>query len=180
LLTDTRSHYGLITIVLHWLGAAAMLYLWFGAPDDQGGRLHPDASSHIALGSGLALLLLARIAWRLGSVNPAPLSPNTTLNVIASIVKALLLVDTLVIVGTGFCSVWFKGNAVSLFGGVPLPNLVGTHTELAFPTHILHSISTNLIFLALLGLHVLGAVKHLVWDRDGTFSRMLWPRSEAA
>ena len=126
-------------------------------------------------------MLLARIFWRLASVNPTPLSANSALNTVASIVKMLLLLDILLILGTGMLGVWFKGEPISIFGVLPLPNLVGVNPGLAGPMRGLHSLSTNLIFPALLGLHVLGALKHIVFDRDGTFSRMVWPRgSEAA
>jgi cytochrome b561 len=179
MLTDTRNGYGAIAICLHWAGAIAMLYLWLTGPDDHGGPASASTASHIAIGSGLAILLLARVAWRLASVNPAPLSQNAVLNTVASIVKMLLLVDLLVIIGTGFLSVWFKGDPISLFGVVALPNLVGVHADWAFPMHIAHSISTNLVFTVLLGLHVLGALKHVLVDRDGTFMRMVWPRGES-
>jgi len=180
MLTDTKAGYGLIAISLHWLGAIAMAYLWFNAPDDHGGRLSVSAASHIALGSGLGILLLARIFWRLASVNPAPLSPNTTLNSVASVVKMLLLLDILLILVTGMLGVWFKGESINLFGVLALPNLVGVNTSLMGPMRGLHSLSTNLIFPALLGLHVLGAFKHVIFDRDGTFGRMIWPRGESA
>ena len=180
MLTDTRAGYGAIAILLHWITAVALAYLWFTAPDDQGGRITVDSSSHIAAGGGLAALFLARILWRLGSANPAPLSASTGLNTVASIVKMLLLLDILLIVGTGMLGVWFAGKPVSLFGLATLPNIVGTNASLAGPMRGLHSLSTNLILPALVGLHVLGALKHLVIDRDGTFGRMLWPRSNEA
>jgi len=181
MLADTKTGYGAIAILLHWLGAIAMGYLWFTAPDDHGGRIVVSDASHIAIGSGLGLLLLARIFWRMASVNPAPLSSNTALNTVASIVKMLLLLCILMILATGTLGVWFKGGSINLFGVVPLPNLVGANPDWVREMHILHSMSTNLIFPALLGLHVLGALKHVVFDRDGTFMRIVWPRgSEAA
>jgi cytochrome b561 len=180
MLTDTKAGYGAISIVLHWLAAAAMIYLYLNAPDDHGGRLQVSAASHIALGTGFGLLLLARIFWRLASTNPAPLSHNAGLNTVASIVKMLLLVDILVILATGMLGVWFKGEPVTVFGLWTLPNPVGVNATLMGPMRGLHSLSTNVVFLGLLGLHVLGALKHIVWDRDGTFSRMVWPKGERA
>jgi len=180
MLTDTKAGYGAISILLHWLGAAAMIYLFLNAPDDHGGRLSVSAASHIALGTGFGLLLLARIFWRLASTNPSPLSQNAGLNTVASIVKMLLLVDILVILATGMLGVWFKGEPVTVFGLFTLPNPVGINASLMGPMRGLHSLSTNVIFLGLLGLHVLGAAKHVVWDRDGTFGRMVWPRGERA
>lgn len=180
MLTDTGNGYGTIAILLHWTAAIAIAYLWWTAPDDHGGRLVVSDASHIALGSGLGLLLLARIFWRLASTSPKPLSTNAALNTVASLVKIGLLLDILLIIGTGLLTVWFKGGTVSLFGVVPLPNLVGIHADLEGPVRGLHSLSTNLILPALVGLHLLGALKHVVWDRDGTFGRMVRPRSSKA
>jgi cytochrome b561 len=181
MLTDTRNGYGAVAILLHWFAAVAMIYLWLTGPDNHGGSAGASTASHIAIGSGLAIFLIARVLWRLASVNPTSLSANTALNTVAAIVKMLLLLDLLLIIGTGMLGVWFKGDPISLlFGAVPLPNLVGVHTDLVRPMHGLHSLSTNLIFPALLGLHVLGALKHLVWDRDGTVARMIWPRRQEA
>ena len=181
MLSDTRNGYGSISIVLHWVTAIALAYLWFNAPDDHGGRSAVDSTSHIALGTGLATLFLARILWRLGSTNPAPLSSSSTLNMLASAVKTLLLLDIILIVGTGMLGVWFEGKPVSLFGLVTVPNLVGINPDYARPMHGLHSLSANLILPVLVGLHVLGALNHVVWDRDGTFGRMIWlRRNEAA
>jgi len=180
MLTDSKSTYGLVTIVLHWFAVIAIGYLWLNAPDDHGGQRSVSDASHIALGSGLGVLLIARVLWRLGSVNPKPLSANALLNGVASAVKMALLLDILLIIGTGLLTVWFKGDPVSLFGQWTLPNLVGAHPDMVRSVRGLHSLSTNLILPVLLGLHVLGAIKHLVWDRDGTVARMIWPRSEAA
>ena len=179
MLADTQKGFGWISILLHWLGAVAMAYLWFTAPDDHGGTVVVSAASHISLGAGLGLFLLARIAWRLSSVSPEALGSNSALNIVAKSVKMLLLLDILLILGTGVLGEWFAGHAISAFGSIPLPTLLGANEGLVRPMRALHSLSTNLILPALLGLHVLGALKHLAFDRDGTFTRMIWPARQA-
>ena len=179
MLIDTRHGFGWISILLHWLGAVALAYLWFTGPDDNGGRVSVSADWHIAMGAGLGLFLLARIAWRLTSISPEPLSAGTTLNGVAKAVKMLLLIDILLIVATGVLGVWFAGKPISLFGAIPLPALVSANPGLVGPMRGMHSLSTNLALPILVGLHVLGALKHVVWDRDGTFGRMIWPARQA-
>ena len=115
----------------------------------------------------------------MASVSPQPLNENALLNTVAKAVKILLLLDILLMLGSGVLAVWFAGNAISAFGVLPLPALLGATPGLAGPMRGLHSLSANLILPALLGLHVLGALKHAVWDRDGTFGRMLWPARQA-
>jgi cytochrome b561 len=177
MLRDTRQSFGDISIALHWLAAIAIAYLWLTGPDDHGGSASIATQSHIAMGSGLGVFLVARVLWRLASVNPDPLSQSTALNRVASAVKMLLLLDLLLILATGLLGVWFAGQPVRLFDAYQLPDLVGAQAGLVRPMRGLHSLSTNLLLPLLLGLHVAGAVKHLVWDRDGTFGRMLRVRS---
>lgn len=178
MLTDTRSGYGPISILLHWSAAIAILYLWL-----TGQSIDHSAESvrltHIAMGSGLAILLLARVAWRAASVNPAPLSSVRVLNLIASAVKVLLLLDIVVAIFTGFLMVWFEGRTVDVFGVLPLPSPFAAARAYSMPMRGLHSASTN-AFVILVGLHVLGALKHVVWDRDGTLARMIYPRQDVS
>ena len=174
MLTDTRNGYGLISILLHWAAAVAIGYLWIsGQSIEHSGD--SNRLAHIAMGSGLAILLLARVLWRAFSTSPAPLSGSRVLNVVASAVKGLLLLDILIAIATGFLIVWFEGRAVDVFGVWSLPSPFAANHALGGPMRGIHSLSTNL-FLPLVGLHVLGALKHIVWDRDGTFGRMIWPR----
>jgi cytochrome b561 len=179
MIRDTKFSYGSISILFHWLGALALAYLWFTGPDDHGGSASVATANHIAMGAGLGLFLLARIAWRMASVSPAPLSSNGMLNTVATVVKMLLLIDILLILATGVLGVWFGGQAINAFGSIPLPTLVPPAPHFVGPMRGLHSLSANLILPALIGLHVLGALKHLVIDRDGTFSRMIWPARQA-
>ena len=89
------------------------------------------------------------------------------------------MLDILLILATGVLGIWFSGQSISAFGSIQLPSLAGANPGLVGPMRGLHSLSSNLILPALIGLHVLGALKHLVLDRDGTFGRMIWPARQA-
>jgi len=173
MLNDTRAGYGSISILLHWAAAAAIIYLWVLGKTMEHDQI--ARATHIAMGSGLAILLLARVLWRAFSVNPKPLGASTMLNVVASLVKVLLLLDIVLVVASGFLSVWLRGRAIDVFGLLTLPSPLTDDRSLAHTVSGLHEFGAN-AFLFLVGLHVLGALKHLVWDRDGTLKRMLWPR----
>jgi cytochrome b561 len=58
------------------------------------------------------------------------------------------------------------------FGVLPLPDLIGKSPELGDMLKEAHE-ALNLALLALVGLHVAGALKHTLIDRDGTLRRML-------
>jgi cytochrome b561 len=182
MLNDTQDRYGLIAILLHWGSALAIAYLWFLGPEEHGVDAATFAAAkaqHIAMASGLASLLIARILWRLSSTSPKPLSSNGWLNGVATAVKMLLLLDLLLILVTGFSQVWLRGETINVFGVLALPSPLPTNSSLALLLSGLHKLGTNIILLPLVGLHVLGALKHVVLDRDGTFGRMIWPARQA-
>jgi cytochrome b561 len=72
--------------------------------------------------------------------------------------------------------VWSAPRAITVFDLFSLPS--------PFPTRIvwLHDLAEDMhglakkLFWPLVVLHVGGAVKHLLLDRDRTFQRMLWVR----
>jgi polyisoprenoid-binding protein YceI len=73
---------------------------------------------------------------------------------------------------TGWIGSSAKGYAVSVFGWFTLPNLVGQNKELAHLCYLIHdTVAWGVI--ALIVLHVAGALKHAIIDRDGTLRRML-------
>jgi cytochrome b561 len=67
------------------------------------------------------------------------------------------------------------GFPVVLFGVLPLPDFVSVSEELAGLIKPLHKLSA-FTMMALVLLHVAGALKHQFVDRDGLLSRMGWGR----
>jgi cytochrome b561 len=173
MLTDTPKRFGLVSVVLHWLAAAVIIYMFVhGSGLDDA----PDRSYrawHVAIGSALAVPLIARVHWRLTSQSPEPLSASRWLNGIAATVRLALLFDIVLVLATGFLAVWMKGDPIVTIGGLVLPSPIPGAPSARHTVRELHSLFAHL-FVPLVALHVLGALKHLVWDRDGTFGRMLW------
>jgi len=65
------------------------------------------------------------------------------------------------------------GRPLDFFGLFTIPGLpLGTNKDLGGQIFDLHA-TGGTILLVLIGLHVLGAIKHLVIDRDGELFRML-------
>ena len=176
MLQDTRAAYGAISIILHWLAAALIIYLFIDGSGLDEATNPAMRASHIAIGAGAAILLLARVLWRLFSVSPAPLTAAPAMNIVATVVKAALLIDILAAVVTGFLTVWMDGQAVSVLGLFSLVSPFAAAHETALSLKGLHSLATHL-FVPIIGLHVLGTLKHVFWDKDGTFARMLWPKT---
>jgi cytochrome b561 len=173
MLNDTPTRFGLVSVVLHWFAAAAVIYMFV---DGSGLDDAPDRSYrawHVAVGSALAVPMFARVLWRFRLQSPEPLSASRWLNGIAATVKIALLLDIVLVVVTGFLAVWMRGDPVVTFDGVALPSPISGASSARHTVRELHSLFAHL-FVPLVALHVLGALKHLIWDRDGTFGRMIW------
>src|SRR5882672_8511786 len=73
---DGKNDFGWISILLHWIGAAAVLSLLF-----IGDSIHTPAAAdadhalrlHTTLGLGMYFLLWLRVVWRLAHKHPGPL-----------------------------------------------------------------------------------------------------------
>ena len=73
---------------------------------------------------------------------------------------------------TGYLGASFSGDAIGYFG-ISLPNWARGNDLLKEQFFAVHSFVAWLL-VVLIGIHVLGALKHLVIDKDGVFWRM-WP-----
>lgn len=166
-------------IWLHWIVAALMLFMLFLGDDfirvPRGGSLGGWApSAHASLGVTILLLGLARLSWRLG--HPPPALPRTMprWQVLAShsvhwafyiLMIALPVTGLLALVPYGVERLDVgQVRVVNLFPAAFLPNL-GAWTGVA------HDFVSNLA-QALVIVHVLAALKHQFWDKDGLLGRM--------
>jgi cytochrome b561 len=170
--------YRISSILLHWLAAALILTLFVigqmaeGQPRDTRRML---MGLHFSLGAIAVVVVLARVGWRFVAADGAPdRAPAGPLDTVATMVKHLLYLVMLVLIVTGPLAMMLDGKALDFFGlftvASPLPKM-----EIAKTFELAHGITTK-VFIALFALHALGALKHLVIDRDGVFSRMLVPR----
>jgi cytochrome b561 len=78
MLGNNRLRYGAVAMTLHWLLAAAILFmLWLGlfmtSLEETDPRTFPLFQLHKSIGLSILVLSLARLAWRLA--NPVPALP---------------------------------------------------------------------------------------------------------
>jgi len=182
-LRNTRQAYGWAAIALHWISAIGVIALYFlgeqmeEAPD----RAAKIAAQHLHVSVGVLLFtfLAARLLWSASQPAPQPLEAKRALRLAAKAVQGLFLLMILVLLVTGPLAVWSTGRAISVFDvfslASPLPRMPWLH-ELA---EEIHGAATKL-FWPLIVLHVGGALKHLIIDRDQTLQRMLWVRKGQA
>jgi cytochrome b561 len=173
-----EGRYTRTAMVLHWLIALAVLVqIGFGWYLQQVARRTPDrtiyVNTHKSTGMLIGLLILARVAWRLRHKPPAlPASLPAWERRAARVNHALLYACMLIMPLTGYAASNFSKFGVKFFNAVLLPPWgVDDPTTYAF-FNGLH-IATSYVFVALIGLHVLAALKHAAFSRPGILRRML-------
>jgi cytochrome b561/polyisoprenoid-binding protein YceI len=178
---NTKTSFGTVTRSFHWLTALVILTampLGLIANNLSSG---PESialkaqlfSLHKTIGVVAFFLGVARILWAFSQARPVPLHPERRLETLLAEAVHWLLYLSLVIVPL---SGWIHHAAVDGFApilwpfgqGLPFVPKSETVANLAGMAHWLF---TKLLAAAIL-LHVLGAVKHHLIDRDATLRRM--------
>ncbi len=173
----TRNRYATIAIVLHWLIASAIIVqilLAWRMQDLMTPLGFALTQLHKSVGISILLLSLARLGWRLA--NPPPPEPQglaTWELWLSKIVHIALYVIMIGMPLTGWLMVSASKIEIPtlLFGVVPWPHL--PVAGLAPATKVMwHKIGQNSHELLAFGayllvvLHVAGALKHQLFDRD--------------
>lgn len=129
-------------------------------------------SYHKWIGITVLLLFVPRILWRLTHRPPAALPMPAWQHRIAEGTHHLLYLLMFLVPLTGWLMSSAKGFQVVYFGVLPLPDLIGKSEALGDLFKEVHE-ALNWALLVLVGLHVAGALKHVIIDKDGTLRRML-------
>ncbi|WP_298256694.1 cytochrome b/b6 domain-containing protein [uncultured Litoreibacter sp.] len=181
--SNSKTTYGSVTKSFHWLTALlviSMIPLGIyanGLPFDSGPELAHKAqmfSLHKTLGVFIFFVALARILWAVSQPKPGLLNADNWLEATLAELVHWTLYGSLVLVPltgwvhhaatTGFAPIWWP------FGqGLPF---VPKDDGLAHNFAALHIIFERVLAASIL-LHVAGAVKHHIIDKDVTLKRML-------
>ena len=161
---------------LHWLMAVlliGLLALGFYMHDQP---LSPEKLKlyawHKWAGVSAFLLVLVRLAWRIGHPPPAlPASMSRPMQLAAHAGHGLLYVLMIAIPLTGWLMSSAKGFQTVWFGVLPIPDLLGKDKETGELLALVHK-SLNLLFVAVILGHVGAALKHHFIDKDGLLDRM--------
>ena len=130
---------------------------------------------HKSIGLVVALLVAARIAWRL-THRPQPLPPTVPMwQVRLSRVTQALLYGLMVLMPvTGYLGASYSKAGVKFFGADTVRWAL-PHHDLSEQYFGVHSVLIW-VLVALIGVHVAGALHHLLRRKDGVFQRMVSKR----
>lgn len=181
-LGNTKLRYGGVARGFHWLSALLILStfglgLWAeNAPFGDAAALAQKVQLftwHKTLGITAFFLALARILWALVNPRPVALHPARKLETFAAeAVHWSLYIAIIAVPLTG----WIHHAASEGFAPIWWP--FGQNLPMVPKSEALSSLFSqahwfaNLVLLGAVGLHIAGALKHLLIDRDATVARM--------
>ena len=178
---DSREKLSGATVGLHWLIAIAMIAMVaFGLILEDMPR-SDGKSALIQIHKSIGVIVLAVASWRLVRRVRIGMPPHVgTLTALeetlAKITHSFLLFATLALPLSGIVYSIGSARPISIFGVPFIPQLLAQKNELlATIGKGSHAILGKLIIVAII-LHVVGALKHAIADKDGTMKRMLGQR----
>ncbi|MCE6953108.1 cytochrome b/b6 domain-containing protein [Cereibacter sphaeroides] len=186
-LTNTTRSYGAVERSFHWLMAVMILAaVPLGLIANRLPHDTPEAlarkvevfSLHKTLGVAIFGMALLRVLWVLVQPRPAPLHPERRIETaLAGAVHGLLYLSLLGVPLAGWvehaASDGFAPILWPLGQSLPLVPKSAAVAEVAGALHVAFGWSMILA----IGLHVAGALKHQLADRDETLARMAWGRA---
>ncbi len=175
-MSATTTRYHEVARILHWLIAGLILlqYALASMAEEASSDLQELAllANHKSVGMTILMLAVVRVIWRFTHSVPAlPVSMPRWQVRVSSVSHALLyfLIFALPLSGWLFSSA--TAYSVSWFNVFVFPDLIGGNENRAELLEEVHeALATVLFVLALL--HILAALKHGLFDRDGVLGRM--------
>lgn len=174
---EQGRRYSGVAMLLHWVIAVLVIMNWQIAERAEhfDGPLRGEIMDyHRAWGMTILALTLIRLAWRLAhpSVVRTP-DLKRWERVLAKTVHVTFYVLLIGLPLGGWLATSFYGKPVEFFGLFAIPALpVGADKELGGAIFDAHETGAKFMLL-LIVMHVAGALKHTIIDRDGTLWRML-------
>jgi len=176
---SAHARYTNVAVTLHWLIAALVVtqlilgWSMIEIPKQPVGVRAFWFNLHKSNGLTIAFLAVARIAWRIRHpAPPLPASVPAWQRRAAATSHALLYACLLGMPLVGFLGSTFSGYPIKYFG-LALPQWGFASPPLKDFFSAVH-LGFAWLFMTLIALHAGAALKHLLINRDGVFSRM-WP-----
>lgn len=175
--TVAARRYSTGAMIFHWLIAVLVIMNWRIAEraEHLEGPLKAEVFGyHKAWGMAILVLTVGRLLWRWTHPVPplsARLKPWEAK--LARFVHVLFYVLLIGLPLGGWLANSLSGREIDFFGMFTIPALpVGENEDLGHSIFEAHAVGGS-IFIYLIGLHILGALKHTFIDKDGGIFRML-------
>ena len=172
-----ETRYDGISIAVHWLMALlVVVQVIAGVTMVRAGKgllQNVLYDLHKSIGVTLLLLLLFRLIWRVRHPWPALPSSMARSQILLARANHVLLYAMLIVMPvSGFVFTAAGGYPIPYLRLVELSGLVPKNESLSKAALVVH-LAGQWVVYALVGLHVAGALYHLLLRKDGVFQRML-------
>ena len=174
---NTDERYGAVAKSFHWLIALLVIVMICVGLYMTGLDISPQKlqlyALHKSIGVTILFLVALRLLWRLTNGVPIPL-PNHKKweKQLARVIHGLLYTALLAMPLSGWIMSSAKGFSVSVFALFTLPDLIRPDDRIAKLAVEFHELAAYTL-IGMVALHVAGAMKHHLIDRDDTLRRML-------
>lgn len=126
---------------------------------------------HISIGATAWLLVMFRVIWRLRQGFAASLDQNVWLMRLSQVSHWLLLLLIIVMFISGPLTIWSGGRAIEIFGVISIPSPMERMHDLHEWLEEIHAFCAR-AFMYLIGLHIVGAIWHVVKEPKKMKGRM--------
>lgn len=171
-----QQRYSTGAIILHWLIAVAVIVNWRIAENAEhleGAARGAALAPHKAIGISILVLTILRLVWRLAHKPPAFSEKMAGWEkMLASAVHIIFYVLLIGLPIGGWLASSYAGYPIDFFGLFNVPLFpVEKSMDQAEALMSFHT-SGGELMLVLIGLHILGALKHSFIDKIPSLSRM--------
>lgn len=177
MIEQTNRRYSIGAMLFHWVIAVAVIWNWRiveNAEQLEGPARGAAMGDHKALGITILILTVGRLLWRW--THPVPPLPSELARWEAILAKTVHFVFYALLIGLplgGWVANSLAGREIEMFGLFTIPPLpIGENSEAAGSIYGLHA-TGGTVFIYLIALHILGALKHTFFDKSGGIFRML-------
>ena len=177
---NSVDHYGWVSIGLHWFMAIALIGMYFLGDymvqlDYYDPWYHKGPTLHKAIGVILSLVLIFRLLWVYVQKKPVSLEHQRHLKTLAKWGHLSLYCLIAVMLMSGYLIATAKGKGIDVFGFFEVPALFSDDADRGEMAGEVHAV-ISFVFIFMVVLHALVALRHHFVLKDPTLKRMLWVR----
>jgi len=179
---DTQSQLSTNTLALHWIVGIMMIGLLATGIYMEENEVFVLYPWHKSFGVLITAFVVLRVIWRIRNGWPSPVRNYAKIEkVLSKIIHYVLIIGTVLMPISGFVMSAMGGHGVDFFGMELVarnpdpadPNeVIALNGTLAGMAHNMHKFAGIAIIVAVV-IHLVGALKHHIFDKDGTLRRML-------
>ncbi len=189
---DSKTHYGLISRILHWLLAIliiaqfTLVFIFTWVVPEHGGEHHSHEGAglhetvmmlHKSVGLLILLFGLVLFIWRFTQPKPSLEADPPWQRGLARLVHAVIYVVVIAQPVFGVLMLASEGQSTPFFGLFEIPVFAALGEQAGSIFDTLHAFVGWWVILAVLGLHIAGSLYHHFVKKDDVLSRMWRGRS---